>query len=103
MYLAPLSFLDLGELIVIEVIVRIHIDDLTLGGRAQNLDDLDQMIDAVLGNEEGSPLDHFQQHAAHRPHVDHSRVVIGSEDQLGGPVAPRADVGQVGFIGQDLS
>ena len=31
------------------------------------------------------------------PHVDVGRVVCGSEDELGGAVVPRTDVGDVGL------
>lgn len=39
--LLPLSFLHFGELVIVEVVLRIHIDDLSLRGRSQHLNDLD--------------------------------------------------------------
>ena len=94
-HLLPLPLLDFGELVVVEVVVRVHVNDLGLGGRSHHLDDLDQVVDAALADEQGQPVDHLQDHAPSRPDVDHRGVLVGAEDQLRRSVAPRADVGQV--------
>ena len=102
MYLGPLSFLDFGELVVVEVVVGVHVHNLTLGGGPQHLDNLDEMVDTILSNEKGSPLNHLEQDTAHRPDIYHGGVVSGSEDELGRPVASRADVGQIGLVSEDF-
>ena len=47
----PFSLLDLGELIVTEVVLRVHLDDLSFSWRSHNLDNLNQMVNAALANE----------------------------------------------------
>ena len=64
-YFVPLSFFDFGELVVIEVVVRVHIDDLTFGGSSEHFDDLNEMVDAVFTYEKRCSLDHFQQNASY--------------------------------------
>lgn len=102
MYFIPLSFLHLRELVVIEIVVGIHIDNLALGRSSQHFDDFDEVVHAVLADEERSALNHFQQDAPNRPDVDHRGVVSGPKDEFGCSVAPRTDIGQVGFMGQDF-
>lgn len=80
MYLVPLSFFDLRELVIIQIVIRIHVDYLGLCGSAQHLNDLNQVVDAALADEEGRAVDHLQDDAADRPDIDHCCVVGGSED-----------------------
>ena len=102
MYLGPLSFLDLGELVVVEIVVGVHIHNLALGGSPQHLDDLDEVVHTVLANKKGSPLNHLKQDATYRPNVNHGGIVSCPEDEFGCPVAPRTDVGQVGLVCEDF-
>ena len=60
MYFIPLSFLHLRELVVIEIVVGIHIDNLALGRSSQHFDDFDEVVHTVLSDEERSALNHFQ-------------------------------------------
>lgn len=96
-YFVPLFLLNFGEFVVIEIVFWVHVDDLGLGGRAHDLDDLDEMIDAALADEEGHLVDHFEHDAAHGPDVDHGGVLGGSEDELRSSIAAGADVWEVGF------
>jgi|688.fasta_scaffold1698084_1 hypothetical protein len=50
-YRFPLSLLDFGEFIIIEIVVWIHLSHLSLGWGSKDLDDLDQVINAALPNE----------------------------------------------------
>lgn len=59
-YLVPLSFFDLREFVIIQVVVRIHVDYLSLCGSAQHLYDFNQVVNAALADEEGRTVDHLQ-------------------------------------------
>ena len=84
-------------LVLLHVELLVHLLHLPLGGGAQDLDDLLELVDLGVAHERGSAVDHLDQDAAGGPHVDLSGVVSGPEDELGSTVAPGADVGQVGF------
>ena len=60
-YLLPFLALDFRKLVVVEIVLRVHIDDLGLGGCPQHLDDLDQVVNAALPDEQGHSVDHLQQ------------------------------------------
>lgn len=64
LYLVPFSLLDLREFVVIEVIIRIHVDYLSLCRSSQHFDDLNQMVDAAFSDKKRRSLDHFQQDAS---------------------------------------
>ena len=93
--------LNLRELVL--HVVRVHGLDLLPGGRAQDLDDLDELVDAALAREERLAEHKLRHDTARGPDVDVGGVVGGAEDELGGAVVARADVGHVGLAGdQDL-
>jgi hypothetical protein len=94
-YSGPLLCLDFGELIVIQIIIRIHIDDLGLTGRAQYLNNFDQLIDIAVAHKKWLPLEHLQEHTAGGPHINHGCVVHTAKYQLRRAIAPRTDVGDI--------
>lgn len=59
-HLSPFPAFYLRELIVIQVVFRIHLDHLRLGGSAKHLDDLNQVVDAAFTHEERCPVEHFE-------------------------------------------
>ena len=56
-------------------VVGVHAPQLLRRGRAQHLDDLHQLVDAVLAREERLAQDELRKHAARRPQV-HARAVV---------------------------
>ena len=86
---------DLRELEV--CVVWVHSSDLLPRGGSQNLDDLDQLVDARLPGEKRGAKQQLGRHAADGPDVDGRGVVRGAEDELGGPVVAGADVGDAGL------
>jgi len=61
--LLPLSLLDFGELIIIEIVIRIHFDNLSFSWSSHNFDNLDEMIDAVISDEKWSAIENLQNDA----------------------------------------
>ena len=66
-HLLPRVRLDLRELEL--RVVRVHLADLLARRRAQDLDDLHQLVHAALAREQRLPEQQLRQHAARRPHV----------------------------------
>ena len=83
----PLSLLDFGELVVVEIVLRVHLHHLSLGGSPHDLDDLDEVIDAALPNEQRGSVQHLQNDTASRPDIYHGCVVGRPKDQLGSSIA----------------
>ncbi|KAI3487957.1 hypothetical protein L1887_48040 [Cichorium endivia] len=90
---------DLGELVL--HVVGVHGLDLLARGRAEHLDDLDELIDAALAGEERLPLHELGHDAACGPDVDVGGVIGGAKDELGSSVVPGADVADVGLAGDE--
>jgi hypothetical protein len=80
---------------------RVHGLNLRLGGRAEHLDDLDELVDASVAGEEGVTKKQLREHATRGPHVDRGRVVRRAEDELRRAVVPAADVGDGGLSGHE--
>mmetsp|Transcript_30501 Transcript_30501/g.79201 ORF Transcript_30501/g.79201 Transcript_30501/m.79201 type:complete len:203 (-) Transcript_30501:740-1348(-) len=98
---APRVRLDLRELVL--GVILVHRLDLVEGGRAEHLDNLDQLVDPRLAGEEGHAKEQLSEHAARRPHVNAARVVRRSENELRRAVVARANVRDVGLaLDQDL-
>lgn len=76
---------------------RVHLLNLLHGGRAQNLDDLDELISRGLAGEEGLADQHLGDHAPDGPDVDGGGVLCGSEDEFWSAVVAGANVGDVGL------
>mmetsp|Transcript_104835 Transcript_104835/g.254445 ORF Transcript_104835/g.254445 Transcript_104835/m.254445 type:complete len:282 (-) Transcript_104835:109-954(-) len=87
--------LDLWELEL--RVVWVHGHQLFASRRAQNLDDLDQLVHAALAWEDRLSEDELGRHAGGGPDVDDRGVVRRPEDELRGAVVPRADVRHVGL------
>ena len=96
----PRMSLDLRELEL--RVVRIHLLDLFSGGRAQNFDDLNQLIDARVTREDRLPEHQFRENASSAPDVDVGRVVGGAKDQLRRAVVPRTDVRDIGLAADEM-
>ncbi len=94
-HLAPRRRLDLRELVF--GIVGVHGEQLLLGGRAEHLDDLYQLIDRRFAGKQRLSQHQLGHDAARRPDIDGRRVVCAAKHQLGRPVVPRADVRDVGL------
>jgi hypothetical protein len=60
------------------------------------------MIDAAFPHKERRTVEHLQQNTAQRPNIDHGGVVLRAEDELGRPVASRANIWQVWLFCQYL-
>ena len=97
MYFLPRSGVDLRELVLVDVTVRVHLHDLIIRRSAEHLDDLHQLVDVTVRTENGLKGEHLNQDAASRPHVDLRRVASAGEDKLRSAVAPRTDVGEIRF------
>jgi hypothetical protein len=83
-HLVPRACLDLREL---ELHVRaIHLLDLRPRRRAENFDNLDELVDAALSGEERLSEEELRADAARGPHVDPRRVIRRAEDELRGTV-----------------
>ena len=57
-------FLDLWQIILVNLIIRIHIPHIIFGGSAQHLDDLQDMIETWVSYEEWSSIENFKENAA---------------------------------------
>ena len=77
------------------LIVGIHLAYLVARGRAEHLDDLDELVDARVARKDGLTEQELGEDAAGRPYVDVARVVGGAEDELGRAIVARANVGDV--------
>lgn len=86
---------DLRELVL--HVVRVHRLDLLAGGCAQDLDDLDELIDAALSGEEGLAQHKLSHDAPGGPYVDVGRVVGRTENELGCAVVAGADIRDIGL------
>lgn len=107
----------------------VHAVDRVLCRRPENLDDLDELVQARVTGKHGRPEQRLRDHARRRPHVDRRRVLGRSKDELGwrrenresarrkvgrfrehsgesaaltSSVVPRADVRHVGLPGDEL-
>ena len=61
-------------------------------GRAQDAQDVVQLVQVVLAREDGPVREHLGQDAAYRPHVDRLGVTFGVEHDLGRAVPARSNV-----------
>ena len=61
------------------------------------LDDFDQLVNARATREDRRANQQLREHTALRPDINGSVVVGGAEDQLGGTIEARADVGHIGL------
>lgn len=52
----PLSFFNLGKLIVIKIVLRIHLNHLSFGWSTHDFYDFDQMIDTTLTYKQGNSV-----------------------------------------------
>ena len=68
----PFPLFYLREFVVVQVVVRIHLDHLGLCGGSHHLYDLDQVVNAALSDEERNSMQHLKDHTAQRPDIDHS-------------------------------
>mmetsp|Transcript_11405 Transcript_11405/g.26005 ORF Transcript_11405/g.26005 Transcript_11405/m.26005 type:complete len:269 (+) Transcript_11405:215-1021(+) len=93
--LPPLAGLDLREFEL--GVVRVHAAYLLPRGGAEDLDDLDELVDARVAGEEGLAEQELGADAPLAPDVDARGVVGAAEDELGRPVVPAADVADVGL------
>lgn len=78
-------------------VVRIHFFDLLSGGRAQDLDDLHQLIHSGISGENGLSEHQLGKDTSGTPNINVGSVVSGAKDQFGRPVIPGADIGHVGL------
>ena len=79
-----------------------HGFSLFLCGSTKDLDNFDKLLLVVLALEEGFTKEHLSKDATDRPGVDGGGVVGAAEDEFGGAVVTRTDVGDVGFGGVEL-
>ena len=87
---------DLGEL---ELCVgAVHGPNVLAARRAEDLDDLHQLVHAALAWEEGRAQQQLRAHAARGPNVNRTGVVCGTKDQLRGAVVARANVGHIRLV-----
>ena len=89
----PLAGLDLGELEL--GVVGVHGADLLPSGGAEDLDDLDELIDAGIAGEERLAEKELGPDTSLGPNVNGGRVVGAAKDELGGAIVARADVGHI--------
>ena len=97
--LAPLLGADIGEA---GVAGAVELLQLLAGGRAEDLDDLDELPHRVLAAEDRVANHHLREDAAYGPDIDGGAIVGVAEDELGGAVVAGADVGHVRLVGEHL-
>ena len=95
--LGPGAGLDLGEGKL--SVVGVHGEDLLACRRAQDLDDLHQLIDGRLAREEGLPEHELGHDTPGGPQVNGGGVVRRPKDELRRAVVARANVGNIGLAG----
>mmetsp|Transcript_23299 Transcript_23299/g.48727 ORF Transcript_23299/g.48727 Transcript_23299/m.48727 type:complete len:208 (+) Transcript_23299:663-1286(+) len=88
--LAPLTRLDLGEFEL--GVVGVHGGYFLAGGRAEDLDDFDELVYARVTGEEGLAKEKLGTDAALRPNINRRRIIRTPKDQLGRPIIPTANV-----------
>ena len=98
--LLPGVRLDLRELEL--GVVGVHLLDLLASRGAQDLDNLDELVDARVTGENGLAQHKLCKDAAGAPHVDVGRVVGSTEDELGCTVISRANVRDVGLAADEV-
>jgi len=69
---------------------------INLGGRAQDAEDLEDLIDFAVAGEKGFTGGHLGEDATHTPHVDACTVLPAAEQDLRGAVPKRDDLVGVG-------
>mmetsp|Transcript_56948 Transcript_56948/g.180181 ORF Transcript_56948/g.180181 Transcript_56948/m.180181 type:complete len:344 (+) Transcript_56948:281-1312(+) len=70
-----------------------------LGGRAEQLEDVQELLQLRVAREERGLARHLRKDAPHAPHVHGGGVVGGAEQDLGGAVPQGHDLVGVGFDG----
>lgn len=74
------------------LLVVAHVLDLgphLLGGRAEHLEDLEDLVDLRVAGEQGLALRHFGENAPDGPHVDARGVLLAAQEDLRRPVPER--------------
>lgn len=79
-YFFPRTGINLGELVLVNIAVRIHLHDLIIGWSSQHLDDFHELVDITVRAEDGLKSQHFHKDAASRPHIYLRRVTGACED-----------------------
>mmetsp|Transcript_12686 Transcript_12686/g.54479 ORF Transcript_12686/g.54479 Transcript_12686/m.54479 type:complete len:328 (-) Transcript_12686:173-1156(-) len=78
-------------------VVGVHAVNLLARGRPENFYNLNQLVHAGFAREQGLAQEQLSHDAPQGPYVDGGGVLRGAEDELGGAVVSRADVGDVGL------
>ena len=79
-YFGPLFLFHFWKFVIVEVVLRVHIDYLGFGGRSHYLDNLDQVIDAAFSDKKRNLIDHLKKYTPHRPNINHGCVLSSSEN-----------------------
>lgn len=103
MYLWPFFSLYFWELVVIQVILRVHVNNLSFGGCSHHFYYFNQMIDTALTDEQRNSVNHFKYDATNRPDIDHCWVMSSTKYQFRSTIASWTYIRQVGLISQNLS
>lgn len=82
-------------------VVWVHRLDLLARWRAEDLDDLNELVDPGLARKERLTKHELGHDTAGGPDVDGRRIVGRAENELGGPVIARADVRHVRLPGNE--
>lgn len=90
----PACWLYIWQIELAVEFIRVGVDVMA-GRRADDLHDLDELLDGAVAGEEGLLGQELHQDAPGRPHVDLQPVHVVLEQQLGRPVVPGADVAHI--------
>ena len=78
------------------VILHPHVLQVLVAGNAEDVHDAGQLVPGVLALQHGSEDDQLGQDTAQTPHVHLCPVLLGTKQQLRGPVKP--DKNQANFL-----
>lgn len=96
----PRKGLDLRESVLL--VLGIHRKDLMSLWGSQNFDYLYKLINSRLSREDGLAQHELSNDTTHGPNINLCCVLTVSEDKFWGPVISRANIRNVGFIGNKL-
>ncbi len=83
----PLSFFNLRKFIIIEIVFRIHLNNLGFCWSSHYFDDLDQVINTTLSYKEWGTVKHLKNDTTQRPNVNHCSIMSSTKYKLGSTVA----------------
>lgn len=88
-YFSPFLLLNRRKLIVFEIIVRVHLNDLIFRRSTQNFNYFNQLVHCALTYEQRLSIDHLCDYTTSRPNIYLIRVIGCSEYQFRSSIASK--------------